>query len=75
MNISKLEDILQLNQNIYFNKLEKKENSLYILPDKDAHSYKSTSEILDIHMKLEPLSDLYDIVISFDMITITPKNY
>lgn len=74
MDISNLEDVLQLKNNVYFTNLEKKENSLYILPDKDAHSYKSTSEMLDIHMKLEPLNDMYDIVISFDEISITPKS-
>lgn len=74
MDISNIEEILQLKNNTYFKCLEKKENSLYILPEEDAHSYRSTGEVLDIHMKLEPFSDIYDINISFDMIRITPKS-
>lgn len=74
MDISKLEELLQLDKRLYFKNYEVKENCLYITPSKDVHTYKSTNEMLDIHTILEPLQDLYEIMISFEMITIKPKS-
>lgn len=74
MDISQLNELLQLQSNTYFTECKKTDEAIFILPSNVNHSYRSTREMLDIHMKLEPYNDIYDIIISFDKITIKPKS-
>ncbi len=74
MDISQLNELLKLQSNTYFTECKKTDDAIYILPSKINHYNRSTQEMLDIYTKLEPYNDIYDIMISFDKITIKSKS-
>lgn len=74
MGITSLISLLNLNKHKYFNRIEIKENTLFILPKKDSNTYLSTKEIITLHDTLEPFRDIYNIDFSFKQIKISTKS-